>query len=60
LRGAAGAGGSPMMPFMPMSGAGAGGEQKREREKSTGLAEDEGVWMGDEDIAPQVIGLEEQ
>ncbi|MEV0159284.1 hypothetical protein [Nonomuraea fuscirosea] len=58
LRGAGPAGGAPMMPMMPMSG-GAGGQEGRDREKTIGLSEDEGLWMGDEDIAPQVIGQEE-
>ncbi|MGI5283933.1 hypothetical protein ACQEVF_11430 [Nonomuraea polychroma] len=52
-----GAGGMPM-PFMPM-GAGANGNEERDRESTVGLSEDEGVWGGDEDIAPQVIGQEE-
>ncbi|MGP3955562.1 hypothetical protein ACTWPT_06155 [Nonomuraea sp. 3N208] len=58
LRGAGGPG-MPMMPMMPMGGAGAGGNQERDRENTVGLAEDEGVWGGDEDIAPQVIGQED-
>ncbi|WP_188191150.1 type VII secretion target [Nonomuraea sp. SYSU D8015] len=58
LRGAAGSG-MPMMPFMPMGAGGAAGDQKNDREKTVGLSEDEGVWGGDEDIAPQVIGQEE-
>ncbi len=53
--GAGGAGGVPMMPLMP-PGGGPGGEQGKEREKSTWMSEDEGVWGGDEDIAPPVIG----
>jgi hypothetical protein len=53
-----GAGGMPMMPFMPM-GAGAAGNEERDRDGTVGLSEDEGVWGGDEDIAPQVIGQEE-
>ncbi|WP_449066128.1 hypothetical protein [Planomonospora algeriensis] len=55
-RGAA-ANGMPMMPMMPMGGAGTG-EQERERDQTTWLAEDEGVWGGDEDVAPSVIGQE--
>ncbi|HEX4814464.1 MAG TPA: hypothetical protein VFV66_17110 [Nonomuraea sp.] len=54
----AGASGMPMMPFMPMGGAGAG-DKERDRDKAVGLAEDEGVWGGDEDIAPEVIGGED-
>ena len=49
--------GMPMMPMMPMSGAGTGGEE-RDREGNSLLSEDEGVWGGDEDIAPEVIGRE--
>lgn len=51
--------GMPMMPFSPMGGAGGAGNQERDREKTVGLSEDEGVWGGDEDIAPQVIGQED-
>ncbi|SDH81972.1 hypothetical protein [Nonomuraea jiangxiensis] len=58
LRGA-GAGGMPMMPFMPPMGGAAGGQEERDREQTVGLSEDEGVWGGDEDVAPQVIGQEE-
>ncbi|MFD0888724.1 WXG100 family type VII secretion target, partial [Streptosporangium algeriense] len=54
----AGTGGMGGMPMMPMTGGGAGGEQDKEREKSTWMSEDEGVWGGDEDIAPPVIGQE--
>ncbi|MFD2355667.1 hypothetical protein ACFSTC_49940 [Nonomuraea ferruginea] len=59
LRGGAGAPGMPMMPMMPMGGGGAGSGEERDRDKTVGLSEDEGVWGGDEDIAPQVIGQEE-
>ncbi|MCK2221290.1 pentapeptide repeat-containing protein [Actinomadura sp. ATCC 31491] len=59
LRGAAGSSGMPMMPMMPMSGAGANGNQERDRDKTVGLGEDEGVWGGDEDIAPPVLGQED-
>ncbi|GAA3115080.1 hypothetical protein [Streptosporangium carneum] len=52
--GAGGTGGVPMMPMMPPGGA--GGDQEKEREKTTWMSEDEGVWGGDEDIAPPVIG----
>ncbi|MFI6293143.1 hypothetical protein ACIBEJ_16255 [Nonomuraea sp. NPDC050790] len=51
-------GGMPMMPMAPMGGAGAGGEGDKDRERTTYLAEDEGVWGGDEDIAPPVLGKE--
>ncbi|GGL56083.1 hypothetical protein [Planomonospora parontospora] len=53
----AGANGMPMMPMVPMGGAGAG-DQERERDQTTWLSEDEGVWGGDEDVAPSVIGQE--
>ncbi|MEV7009926.1 hypothetical protein [Streptosporangium sp. NPDC051022] len=53
--GTGGTGGASMMPLMPPGGA-PGGEQDREREKTTWMSEDEGVWGGDEDIAPPVIG----
>ncbi|GAA2207378.1 hypothetical protein GCM10009850_028360 [Nonomuraea monospora] len=49
--------GMPMMPMMPMSGA-ANGNDERDREGSSLLSQDEGVWDGDEDIAPEVIGQE--
>ncbi|TDD31031.1 hypothetical protein E1286_45420 [Nonomuraea terrae] len=58
LRGA-GASGMPMMPFMPMGGGAGAGNEERDREKTVGLSEDEGVWGGDEDIAPPVIGAED-
>ncbi|MEV4891527.1 hypothetical protein AB0K48_19310 [Nonomuraea sp. NPDC055795] len=51
-------GGMPMMPMAPMGGAGAGGDGNQDRERSTFLTEDEGVWGGDEDIAPPVLGKE--
>jgi hypothetical protein len=49
--------GMPMMPMMPMTGAGAGADD-RDREEASLLSEDEGVWGGDEDIAPEIIGKE--
>jgi hypothetical protein len=57
--GAAGSMGSgmPMMPMMPMTGA-SNEADERDRQESLLLAEDEGVWDGDEDIAPAVIGKE--
>ncbi|MCA2224276.1 type VII secretion target [Nonomuraea aurantiaca] len=55
LRGANGTSGMPMMPMMPMGGAGAGGDKEKERENAL-LGEDEGVWGGDDEIAPEVIG----
>ncbi|MBB5074864.1 hypothetical protein [Nonomuraea endophytica] len=51
-------GGMPMMPMAPMGGAGAGGDGNQDRERTTYLSEDEGVWGGDEDIAPPVLGKE--
>ncbi|MFI6391838.1 hypothetical protein ACIBHY_38785 [Nonomuraea sp. NPDC050547] len=51
-------GGMPMMPMAPMGGAGTGGDGNQDRERSTYLTEDEGVWGGDEDIAPPVLGKE--
>ncbi|MFI7130790.1 hypothetical protein ACIBQ1_34225 [Nonomuraea sp. NPDC050153] len=45
----------PMMPMMPMTGAGTGADE-RDREQSPLLSEDESVWDGDEDIAPEIIG----
>ncbi|MFC4120087.1 pentapeptide repeat-containing protein [Nonomuraea zeae] len=49
--------GTPMMPMMPMTGAGSGHDE-RDREEGSLLSEDEGVWGDDEDIAPEVIGKE--
>ncbi|MEU6729011.1 hypothetical protein ABZ917_35350 [Nonomuraea wenchangensis] len=59
MRGAtAGMSGMPMMPMMPMSGAG-NANQERDRDKTVALGEVEGVWEGDEDIAPPVLGQED-
>ena len=33
-----------------------GGQQQQERERSTWLAEDEGVWGTDPEVGPAVIG----
>ncbi|MEU7832138.1 hypothetical protein [Nonomuraea sp. NPDC049129] len=55
LRGVNGTSGMPMMPMMPMSGAGTGGDKENERQNAL-LGEDEGVWGGDDEIAPEVIG----
>ncbi|MEV6151123.1 hypothetical protein AB0L53_12365 [Nonomuraea sp. NPDC052129] len=55
LRGLNGTNGMPMMPMMPMSGAGTGGDKENERQNAL-LGEDEGVWGGDDEIAPEVIG----
>jgi hypothetical protein len=49
-----GSSGMPMMPLSPMGG-GAGGDGDKDRERSTWLTEDEGVWGGDGDVAPPVI-----
>ncbi|MFI6501432.1 hypothetical protein [Nonomuraea typhae] len=46
--GAAGLNGSGM-PMMPMTGAGAGGNEERDRESTTWLLEDEDVWGGNDD-----------
>lgn len=58
LRGAGvpGMSGMPMAPIMPMGGA---GKEERLSEKTVGLPEDESVWVGEDDIAPQVIGAED-
>ncbi|MFI6290915.1 WXG100 family type VII secretion target [Nonomuraea sp. NPDC050790] len=50
-------GGMPMMPMMPMTGAGSG-QDERDREQGSLLSEDEGVWADDTDLAPEVIGKE--
>ncbi|MBT2224522.1 type VII secretion target [Nonomuraea sp. NEAU-A123] len=55
LKGVNGSSGMPMMPMMPMGGGGAGGDKEKERENAL-LGEDEGVWGGDDEIAPEVIG----
>jgi hypothetical protein len=55
LNGSSGMSGMPMMPMMPMSGAGTGGDKENERQNAL-LGEDEGVWGGDDEIAPEVIG----
>ena len=54
-----GANGMPFMPFAPMGGASAGGDKDRERERGASLSEDESTWLGDEEVAPPVIGMEE-
>ncbi|WP_433512527.1 hypothetical protein ACQP2T_53855 [Nonomuraea sp. CA-143628] len=55
LNGTSGMSGMPMMPMMPMGGAGTGGDKENERQNAL-LGEDEGVWGGDDEIAPEVIG----
>ncbi|XVU26725.1 hypothetical protein ACQPZJ_06630 [Actinoplanes sp. CA-054009] len=48
----------PMMP--PMGGMGQmGGNQEKERERTTWLAEDEEVWGTDPDVSPAVVGRDE-
>jgi hypothetical protein len=75
LGGSAGGNGSPAagqgslsralnsgMPLYPMGGGGAGagaGGAEQDRERGAHLTEDEGVWGGDEDIAPAMLGREE-
>ncbi|MFI7450715.1 hypothetical protein ACIBQX_24685 [Nonomuraea sp. NPDC049714] len=49
--------GMPLYPMGGGAGAGAGGEE-RDRDRGAHLAEDEGVWGGDEDISPSVLGRE--
>ena len=51
-----GGGGMPMMPGM----GGGGGQQDKERERTTWLDEDEEVWGTDPDLAPAVIGRDDQ
>jgi hypothetical protein len=53
------AGGLPFLPFAPMGG-GVGNDGERERGSDTALPEDESTWLGDDDIAPPVIGMEEE
>ncbi|NMO55376.1 hypothetical protein HH310_29860 [Actinoplanes sp. TBRC 11911] len=54
------AGGMPFMP--PMGGlGGVGGQDKdKDRERTTWLAEEEEVWGTDPDLAPSVIGRDQQ
>ncbi|WP_049570665.1 hypothetical protein [Nonomuraea sp. SBT364] len=49
--------GMPLYP-PPMGGGGAPSRDEQDREKGPLLAEDEGVWGDDEDIAPAVLGME--
>ncbi|MEV0233316.1 hypothetical protein [Nonomuraea sp. NPDC050786] len=46
------------MPYGPMMGGGAGGEQNKERDKPDYVRGSEEDWMDDVDIAPSVIGEE--
>ncbi|MFG1610223.1 WXG100 family type VII secretion target [Actinoplanes sp. NPDC049265] len=50
-------GGAPMMP--PMMPPGAAGNQDKERERTTWLAEEEEVWGTDPDVSPAVVGRDE-
>lgn len=54
MAGMAGMGGMGM--GMPMGAGGGHGGRQEERERTTWLAEDEDVWIGDEEAGPSVIG----
>ncbi|WP_185949510.1 hypothetical protein [Microbispora sp. KK1-11] len=54
-----GAGGMAGMPYAPMAGAGAGGNDDKERTRGPAVPEDESTWFGDEDVAPPVLGMQE-
>ncbi|MEU6407421.1 hypothetical protein [Microbispora sp. NPDC046933] len=54
-----GAGGMPAVPYAPMAGAGSGGDDK-DRERGPAVPEDESTWFGDEDVAPAVLGMQEE
>ncbi|GGO18028.1 hypothetical protein GCM10010116_36350 [Microbispora rosea subsp. aerata] len=54
-----GAGGIPAVPYAPMAGPGNGGDGK-ERDRGPALPEDESTWFGDEDVAPAVLGMQEE
>ncbi|MBE3008828.1 hypothetical protein IL992_06450 [Microbispora sp. NEAU-D428] len=59
-RAGAGAGGMPAMPYAPMAGAGAGSnDDGKERTRGPAVPEDESTWFGDEDVAPPVLGMQE-
>ncbi|MEU6425898.1 hypothetical protein ABZ860_08340 [Microbispora sp. NPDC046973] len=58
-RAGAGAGGMPAMPYAPMAGAGAGSNDDKERTRGPAVPEDESTWFGDEDVAPPVLGMQE-
>ena len=50
----------PMMPpMMPPTGGMGGGNQDKERDRTTWLAEEEEVWGTDPDVGPAVIGRDE-
>ncbi|MEV4294878.1 hypothetical protein [Microbispora rosea] len=58
-RAGGGAGGIPAMPYAPM-GAGAGSnDDGKERTRGPAVPEDESTWFGDEDVAPSVLGMQE-
>lgn len=58
--GRAGVGGVPAMPYAPM-GAGAGsGDEGKDRARGPAVPEDESTWFGDEDVAPAVLGMQEE
>ncbi|MEU8172925.1 hypothetical protein AB0C14_08605 [Microbispora hainanensis] len=59
-RAGAGPGGMPAaMPYAPM-GAGAGSnDDGKERTRGPAVPEDESTWFGDEDVAPPVLGMQE-
>ena len=44
------------MPMSPMMGGMGGGQQEKERERTTWLSEEEDVWGTDPDCAPAVLG----
>ncbi|XVQ87386.1 hypothetical protein ACQP2K_08225 [Microbispora siamensis] len=54
-----GAGGMAGMPYAPMAGAGAGSNDDKERTRGPAVPEDESTWFGDEDVAPPVLGMQE-
>ncbi|OPG03960.1 hypothetical protein B1L11_38905 [Microbispora sp. GKU 823] len=58
-RGGIGAGGVPGVPYAPMAGAGNNGEDK-DRHRGPAVPEDESTWFGEEDVAPAVLGMQEE
>ncbi|WP_169950609.1 hypothetical protein [Microbispora sp. H11081] len=56
--GGAGAGGIAGMPYAPMMGPGAG-DQKSENPRGAAEPEPESTWFGDVDVAPPVLGAQE-
>ncbi|MEU7691309.1 hypothetical protein OHB01_17020 [Microbispora hainanensis] len=58
-RAGGGSGGIPAMPYAPM-GMGAGSnDDGKERTRGPAVPEDESTWFGDEDVAPPVLGMQE-